>query len=69
MGGVGVCALSPPFEVAYLQKLLLRSMHPETLIYHWIVGSGIVFNHQNLKIIIIASDAAIKTSGQRHNER
>lgn len=50
-----------------VQKLL-RSTHPETPIYH-LVGSGIVFNHQNLKIIIIASDAAIKTSGQRHNER
>lgn len=58
----------PFFEVTSLQKLILRSKHPETLIYH-LVGSGIVFNHQNLKIIIIASDAAIKTSGQRHNER
>lgn len=58
----------PPLKVASLQKLLLRSTYPETLIYH-LVGSGIVFNHQNLKIIIIASDAAIKTSGQRHNER
>lgn len=41
---------------------------PHTPIYQ-LVGNGIVFNHQNLKIIIIASDAAIKTSGQRHNER
>lgn len=62
---------APPLLLPH--KLLLRctlrpSAAPQPPIYQ-LVGSGIVFNHQNLKIIIIASDAAIKTSGQRHNER
>lgn len=60
---IPVSFLFPSFH-----KLSLRCTRPTTPI-HQLVGNGIVFNHQNLKIIIIASDAAIKTSGQRHNER